>query len=143
MTLFLEAFLLALASSTDNFVVGLSVGIANRSLSFAANALISICNAFGGWLAVFWGSALGRRLPPYVSPMLSAIIFGGLATREFCEFRHMARRKQKKNNRLVEGNVADASKHLRANMSGSSSIANSETTIRRKSSSNKIGRAHV
>ena len=86
MTLFLDAFLLALASSTDNFMVGLSVGISNQSLSFGVNALISICNATGALVASFGGSALGQSLPPHLPPLLSAIAFGGLALREFWEF---------------------------------------------------------
>mmetsp|Transcript_84175 Transcript_84175/g.170663 ORF Transcript_84175/g.170663 Transcript_84175/m.170663 type:complete len:232 (+) Transcript_84175:112-807(+) len=94
MSLFLEAFLLALASSTDNFMVGLSVGISNRSLSFGVNALISVCNATGALLAGFGGAVLGQNLPPYVSPLLSGIAFGGLALREFFDFWQTARRKR-------------------------------------------------
>jgi len=94
MTLFLDAFLLALASSTDNFMVGLSVGISNQSLSFGANALISICNAAGALVASFGGSALGQSLPPHLPPLLSAIAFGGLALREFFEFWQTIRRKR-------------------------------------------------
>jgi len=94
MALFLDAFLLALASSTDNFMVGLSVGISNQSLSFGVNALISICNATGALLASFGGSVLGQNLPPHLPPLLSAIAFGGLALREFWEFWQTTRRKR-------------------------------------------------
>jgi putative Mn2+ efflux pump MntP len=94
MTLFLDAFLLALASSTDNFMVGMTVGISNQSLSFGVNALISICNATGALLASFGGSALGQSLPPHLPPLLSAIAFGGLALREFFEFWQTIRRKR-------------------------------------------------
>jgi putative Mn2+ efflux pump MntP len=94
MTLFLDAFLLALASSTDNFMVGLSVGISNQSLSFGANALISICNAAGALVASFGGSALGQSLPKDLPPLLSAIAFGGLALREYFEFWQTIRRKR-------------------------------------------------
>lgn len=94
MTFFLEGFLLSLASSTDNFMVGLSVGIGNRSLSFGVNALISVCNATGAWLAGFGGSVIGQQLPSYVSPLLSVITFGALALKEFWEFYQTARRKR-------------------------------------------------
>ena len=95
MPLFLDAFLLALASSTDNFMVGLSVGISNQSLSFAANALISVCNASGAWLASFGGGALGKSLPPHLPPLLSAIAFGFLALKEFWEFWQTVQRNKK------------------------------------------------
>jgi len=95
MALFLEAFLIALASSTDNFMVGLSVGISNQSLSFGVNAMISICNAMGAWLAGFGGNILGQNLPLFISPLLSALTFGGLASQEFFEFLETARLKQK------------------------------------------------
>ena len=94
MTLFLDAFLLALASSTDNFMVGLSVGISNQSLSFGVNALISICNATGAFLASFGGSALSQSLPPHLPPLLSAIAFGVLALREYLEFWQTIQRKR-------------------------------------------------
>lgn len=94
MPLFLDAFLLALASSTDNFMVGLSVGISKQSLSFAANALISVCNASGAWLASFGGGALGKSLPPHLPPLLSAIAFGVLALKEFWDFWQTVQRKK-------------------------------------------------
>jgi putative Mn2+ efflux pump MntP len=102
MPLFLDAFLLALASSTDNFMVGLSVGISNQSLSFGANALISICNAAGALVASFGGSALGQSLPPKLPPLLSAIAFGGLALKEFMEF--WQRIREKRNRELLKKN---------------------------------------
>ncbi len=95
MTLFLDAFLLALASSTDNFMVGLSVGISNQSLSVGANALISICNATGAWTACFGGGALGQSLPPHLPPLLSALAFGVLALKEFLDFLEVFRQKQR------------------------------------------------
>ena len=94
MKLFLDAFLLALSSSTDNFMVGLSVGISNQSLSFGANALISICNAAGALLASFGGGALGQNLPPHLPPLLSSLAFAGLALKEFLEFWRSLRRKR-------------------------------------------------
>ena len=95
MAVIFDAFLLALASSTDNFMVGLSVGISNQRLSFGANTLISTCNAAGAYLASFGGSALGQSLPPNLPPLLSAIAFGGLALREFWEFWQTVRSKRR------------------------------------------------
>lgn len=126
MVLFLEAFLLALASSTDNFMVGLSVGISDRHLSFGVNALISICNASGAWLAGIGGSALGENLPPYISPLLSAIIFGGLALREFLEFLQTIKKKR----RLLEENEKHHSneKHVEGGVAVSGVITNSNSS---------------
>ena len=126
MVLFLEAFLLALASSTDNFMVGLSVGISNRRLSFGVNAFVSICNATGAWLAGIGGSALGQNLPPYVSPLLSALTFGGLALREFWEFLQSARRKRRRQleeegkHRTNEQSYTDINKRAEGDAAGSS-----------------------
>ena len=105
MPLFLDAFLLALASSTDNFMVGLSVGISNQSLSFGANALISACNAAGAFVASFGGGALGQSLPPHLPPLLSAAAFGGLALREFLEFGQTVRRKRNLRLKKMEGTM--------------------------------------
>lgn len=134
--MFLEAFLLALASSTDNFMVGLSVGITNRSLSFGVNALISICNATGAWLAGCGGSALGQNLPPYVSPLLSAMTFGGLALREFGDFLQTARRKrqllrkEKENHRSSgDNNIRDINKNVETGTTGSSGTPSSGANL--------------
>lgn len=51
----LDALLLALASSTDNFTVGLAVGIRQVPLPFWANGWISLCNASGAWIASHGG----------------------------------------------------------------------------------------
>ena len=47
----LFAFLLAAASSTDNFAVGLSTGLSQKKLSARTNGIISICNASGAYFA--------------------------------------------------------------------------------------------
>ena len=117
MPLFLDAFLLALASSTDNFMVGLSVGISNQSLSMGANALISVCNATGAWLASFGGDALGHSLPPHLPPLLSALAFGALALKEFWEFGEGLRRKKKvlqnkKDEEIMDANSTSSGKNL-------------------------------
>ena len=86
----LDAFLLAVASSTDNFTVGLSVGISNGgekyqfgSLPEWVNAVISFSNAFGAFIAGFGGMWLSHIVPSYVAPLLAAIAFGILAIQEY------------------------------------------------------------
>jgi putative Mn2+ efflux pump MntP len=132
MVLFLEAFILALASSTDNFMVGLSVGITNRHLSLSVNSLISICNASGALLASMGGKILGENLPSFVSPLLSAITFGGLALQESLEFirtvqREKKRRRQKQQ-RGNENNDVIANDNF-SDISNSSSSCNSGTRL--------------
>lgn len=130
--MFLEAFLLALASSTDNFMVGLSVGITNRSLSLGVNAFISICNATGAWLAGFGGSALGQSLPPYVSPLLSAITFGGLAFREFVDFFETVRKKRKLERKEKENEnhpLSESNKYAETEIPGISNSSSSASNL--------------
>lgn len=81
----LDALLLALASSVDNFAVGVSVGIARKRLPFWANAIISFCNAGGALIAGIGGSALIHRLP-FQATWLAAIAFGTLGIQEFFSF---------------------------------------------------------
>jgi putative Mn2+ efflux pump MntP len=56
LSLHVHALLLALASSTDNFCVGLSVGVQQKRLPVHVNAFISVCNATGALLASHGGS---------------------------------------------------------------------------------------
>jgi putative Mn2+ efflux pump MntP len=87
----LDALLLALASSTDNFTVGLSVGIRQKKslLPTWANGCISVCNAAGAWVAGHGGVWVSlyfghnNSFPLY----LSAIAFGGLALSEYRGYR--------------------------------------------------------
>jgi putative Mn2+ efflux pump MntP len=128
MVLFLEAFILALASSTDNFMVGLSVGITNRYLSLSVNVLISICNATGALLASIGGNILGENLPSFVSPLLSAITFGGLALQEFLEFIRTVQRKEKQrgyesNDFIANNNSSDISNSSSCNSGTSLDIS--------------------
>jgi len=132
MVLFLEAFILALASSTDNFMVGLSVGITNRHLSVSVNVLISICNAAGAWLASIGGNIIGENLPSFVSPLLSAITFGGLALQEFLEFiRTVQRKKQRRQQKQQRGNENNdvIAKNNFSDISNSSSSCDSGTSL--------------
>lgn len=84
----LEAFLLSLASSTDNFMVGLSVGISQRQLGLDANVVISACNAAGAGVAGYLGGSLQQHLPVYLAPLMAGIAFGILAGQEFAAFYH-------------------------------------------------------
>lgn len=52
----IAAFLLAMASSTDNFAVGLGVGLAQKPLLAKTNVIISVCNALGAWVASVFGN---------------------------------------------------------------------------------------
>ena len=131
MVLFLEAFILALASSTDNFMVGLSVGITDRHLSVSVNVLISICNAAGAWLASIGGNIIGENLPSFVSPLLSAITFGGLALQEFLEFIRTVQRKKQRRRQKHMGNENNdvIAKNNFSDISNSSSSCDSGTSL--------------
>lgn len=91
MMLALFAFLLAAASSTDNFAVGLSTGLAKKRLSARTNCIISICNASGAYFA---SSVLGTSYATnatgtvsvtshgWVLSMLASLAFFYLAHKE-------------------------------------------------------------
>ena len=76
----LNALLLALASSVDNFTVGLVVGIGRKRLPFWANGLISLINALGALVAGFGGSLILSDLG--YATWLSALAFGTLGIQE-------------------------------------------------------------
>ena len=78
----LDALLLALASSTDNFTVGVSVGVGHKKLPFWVNSFISVCNATGAWIAGFGGILVGQTMP-LLAPLLAACAFGVLALQEW------------------------------------------------------------
>lgn len=81
----LDALLLALASSTDNFAVGFSIGIGRNKLPAWANAITSFCNGLGAFLAGYGGSILNKNLPLF-APTLAAIVFGGLGVLELMSY---------------------------------------------------------
>lgn len=56
--MFLSALLLALASSTDNFAVGVGVSGGQRKSIQKMNCIISVCNALGAFVAASVGSVL-------------------------------------------------------------------------------------
>jgi len=89
-----DAFLLAVASSTDNFMVGVSVGLSSPSSSAATttttavppkkiddnlyqfykvNLVVALCNASGTLLATYSGTSL-RDLPQYALKTLAAAV---------------------------------------------------------------------
>jgi putative Mn2+ efflux pump MntP len=83
----LDALLLALASSTDNFTVGISIGITSSSttkLPFAwINIIISICNALGALLAGLAGKfMITSNKNTFLPAVLAACAFGVLAFQE-------------------------------------------------------------
>lgn len=81
----LDALLLALASSSDNFTVGLAVGVCRKKLPVWSNLLISVCNALGALAAAHMGIAMSQRMP-YLAPLLAAFAFGLLSCQEFISY---------------------------------------------------------
>jgi putative Mn2+ efflux pump MntP len=76
----LTALLLAVASSTDNFAVGLGMGLAQKPLSVRTNGIISISNASGATIASFFGNA--GQSTSWLS-LLASLAFFYLAYHEF------------------------------------------------------------
>ena len=107
----LDALLLSVASSTDNFTVGVSVGINQKDLPFWMNACITVCNATGAWIAGYGGVMVSTSLP-FLAPLLAAIAFGYLALQEMVTYYY-----RRKSTRLVGGDTSDST-------SGSSSRRN-------------------
>mmetsp|Transcript_12468 Transcript_12468/g.16392 ORF Transcript_12468/g.16392 Transcript_12468/m.16392 type:complete len:266 (-) Transcript_12468:374-1171(-) len=56
----MQSLLLATASSTDNFLVGLSVGLSGKPLPFHVLWGIALCNAAGCWIATTAGGEGGH-----------------------------------------------------------------------------------
>ena len=77
------ALLLACGSSTDNFVVGVTVGISGRPLQFATNAIISVANTAGTAASAACGRALGEAAAPSCAALLASCVFAYLASVEF------------------------------------------------------------
>ncbi|KAL7550219.1 hypothetical protein ACHAWF_013451 [Thalassiosira exigua] len=80
------AFLLACGSSTDNFAVGVSLGISARPLKASSNAIISLLNAAGAFVSAAGGSILGE-ITPTLAVLFAAIIFTYLAVDEIRTWR--------------------------------------------------------
>ena len=78
-----NAFLLSLASSTDNFCVGLGVGLSGKHLPVHANAWIALMNAIGGYVASIGGGFLSSSsLSSSMAGWLASVAFFALAYQE-------------------------------------------------------------
>ena len=89
-----DALLLALASSTDNFTVGVAVGLRDkRRLPVWANGIISTFNAAGALGAAYMGVVLSREMP-YLAPLLAALAFGYLSVQELLSYRQQEQKRQ-------------------------------------------------
>ena len=90
-----DALLLALAASTDNFMVGISMGMGRRKRTssdgspWLANGIISLCNAGGAYFASHGGLWVKDSL--YIdqrfSLYLSSLAFGVLTCLEYRGYR--------------------------------------------------------
>ena len=97
LSMWLHALLLSLGSSTDNFAVGLSLGLTRRKLDLSDNLIISTLNALGAcisasggrWLGILLASREGGTSPgsfPLTS-LLAGGIFAYLAVDELASWR--------------------------------------------------------
>jgi putative Mn2+ efflux pump MntP len=102
----LDALILALASSTDNFTVGFSIGLTGQLFPLGANAFIAVCNAVGALVASYGGAFMADEVVPNLASMLAALAFGYLALQEFCSY--MEHRRQQ-NSPPEENDFNDAS----------------------------------
>ena len=82
-----QALGIALASSTDNFLVGLSVGLTRKPLSQIVLWGIALCNAAGCWVATSGGSWGAQHFlqDPAAANALACLAFAYLALKEYTE----------------------------------------------------------
>ncbi|EJK74049.1 hypothetical protein THAOC_04301 [Thalassiosira oceanica] len=96
--MWLKALLLSLGSSTDNFAVGLSLGLTRRKLDLSDNLIISTLNALGACISASGGRWLGLLLASReregtsqgsfpLTSLLAGGIFAYLALDEFASWR--------------------------------------------------------
>jgi putative Mn2+ efflux pump MntP len=88
----LDALVLAVASSTDNFMVGLSMGIGKTRYCspLYTNVVISVCNALGAYVASHGGIMVVKHSLPakqQYALYLSSFAFGILAVVEYKGYR--------------------------------------------------------
>jgi len=69
---------LSLSSSSDNFAVGVSLGLSELSLPVRLNAIVAVANAAGALVATHGGQAIGSAVPT-LAPALASLVFGYLA----------------------------------------------------------------
>jgi putative Mn2+ efflux pump MntP len=106
-----DALILALASSTDNFTVGFSVGLTGQLFPLAANAFIAVCNAVGAFVASYGGSFMGEALPS-AAAMLAALAFGYLALKELCSYLEHRQQQQQQNTTSADNAVSVVKKQI-------------------------------
>jgi len=82
---YFNMLLLALASSADNFTVGLAVGVHRNQLESWANITISACNAFGALVASLGGQVIFSDSSS--ATLLVALAFGYLSSTEMQSYR--------------------------------------------------------
>ena len=76
--MWLHALLLSLGSSTDNFAVGLSLGLTRRKLDVSDNLIISTLNALGACISASGGRWLGLLLASREGTSLGGFPFASL-----------------------------------------------------------------
>ena len=81
-----QALFVAVASSTDNFLVGLSLGLSQKPLRWQVNIGIALCNALGCLVATSSGS-LGARyfMDDQTANGIACVAFAYLAVKEYRE----------------------------------------------------------
>ena len=81
-----QALFISLASSTDNFLVGLSVGLTRKRLSQKVLWGIALCNAAGCYIATTGGS-LGAEylMDEQTANGIACLAFAYLAVQEYAE----------------------------------------------------------
>jgi dipeptidase/putative Mn2+ efflux pump MntP len=72
------ALALAIGSSTDNFAVGVSLGIAGHAVNVRLVGLIACANAVGSFVSTYCGQLLGS-VAPHLASFFSAAVFAYLA----------------------------------------------------------------
>ena len=81
----LQAVILSISSSTDNFAVGVALGSQRRPLSVRLNAIVALANAVGAFVSAEVGTALGETAPT-LAAIFSAAIFVYLGFEEAKSF---------------------------------------------------------
>uniref|UniRef100_A0A7S2MGE7 GDT1 family protein n=1 Tax=Helicotheca tamesis TaxID=374047 RepID=A0A7S2MGE7_9STRA len=84
----LQALILAIGSSIDNFAVGLSLGLTGLPCKLHINTIIAFSNALGACIASAGGLFITNTTASgSIGSLLAAIVFAHLSKEEFCSFR--------------------------------------------------------
>jgi putative Mn2+ efflux pump MntP len=81
----IQAVFIAIASSTDNFLVGLSVGLTRKPLPLHVLWGIAFCNATGCFIATSSGEFGGNLVNDQAGNVLACFAFTYLAAKEYLE----------------------------------------------------------